>query len=460
MHDPLQRARATRAPRADRLALAALLVVLLGALALALPRVIDRRERAGPAVAAPGRERAGAGVAAPREDAPKRLYLTDATNGAKLIPLDPRTLANLADRPLIERSTASCGSCSMVVSADGTTIATMEYAYGGAATAGGLTIRVHDARTGAERARFSPPLPVIVDGLSPDGSRLYARDWPPRELGAGRHVLDTSDGHLVGAIPALSRCCLTRYWLAPGERRLHGILVPDHRNGPLPNGPQTPLLVAQDAASGEEAGEVRLDGVLLGSWQTDREVRGRRVAANLSPGIALSPDGRRIAILHADREALTLIDVARLQVLWTKPLSRPAGLLDRLGLRPRTASAKELESTGWELHFSPDGRRLYAAGSQTRVADTGELVEQGLGLRVIAFEDARIIAEDLADERLFWLAPAADGDALYAFAQRRPAAGQQGGYVLRRLDPRTLAVTAEREFTGLQRPYFLAAPAP
>jgi len=423
-----------------------LLVVGGGALALVLPRVL----RGSPTPQ-------GLIVAVP----PFGLYVTDAYDGSGLLPLDPRTLADGSKRPLLGPDVTRSGSSSMVISPDRSTIAVVAYSSPFEPSGAGIAIRVFDARTGTERARFHPALPVIIDALSADGGQLIGRDWPPKDRNVPRHVLDATDGRLLATFPApasAATCCLTRLLEDPAGLRTYGLLVPGS-DGPA-SGPRVPTLVAWDPRSGRELGRLPLDGILAGFWQTDRVVDGRSVNASLDPGLALSPDGHRIAVLSAQEDLLTLIDAEAMRALWTRTVAPQGGGLDWLGLGVRSAAAKG-ESAGArrDLVFSADGRRLYASGSSTRLDDRDEPVIVPFGLLAIAAGDGdggRVVATGPADELVNWVRVAPDGAALYACVQRQ--GGGQPSFIMRRLDPATLTTLAERGFATLPQLHFLAVP--
>ena len=429
--------------------LAAVLVLLLvggGALALVLPRVLRG-----------GAVPSGTLVAAP----PFTIYTSADYDGSRLVPIDPRTLADRSERPLLGPDATRSGPSAMVISPDRGTIAVVAYSSPFDPSGAGITIRVFNARTGTERARFHPALPVIIDALSADGSQLVGRDWPPKDLNVPRRVLDATDGRLLATFPApapAATCCIIRTLEDTAGGRAYGLLVPGS-GGPA-SGPRVPTLVAWEPRSGRELGRLTLDGILAGFWQTDRVVDGRPVNASLDPGLALSPDGRRIAVLSAEENMLTLIDAEALRVLWTRPLAEQGGGLDWLGLGARSAAAKG-ESTGAsrELIFSADGRRLYASGSSTRLDDRDEPVIAPFGLLAISADDSgggRIVAAGSRDELVNWVRMAPDGAALYVSLPQGD--GTNSSFTMRRLDPATLATLAERTFPALPQLYFFAAP--
>ena len=347
--------------------------------------------------------------------------------GLELMPIDPHTLADLPDRPALRIPDLTFGHFTGLASADGSTIAVMQYT-GALATAEDVTIRIVDARTGGERTRFRTPVPVEMQHLTADGSRLFA--WGPayRPEPQRRYVWETANGRLLAAVPEAG------FWLITydaGGQRAYGLAALD----PEGSGLREATLVAQDALSGKDLGRVRLAGVLVG----------QEAGIPVQPWIAVSPDGgRRVAVLHAGGNALTLVDAASLRVLWTRPLTRAAGVPDRG--QPPPPDGKLLRHFNWIVGFSPDGRYLYTSGVEEWTAAAGRINYRLLGLRAIAVARAEIVAETSAEPRpeSFTIAP--DGNALFTISPRRDAPRCSDASVLRRLDPLTLAVTAERAF--------------
>ena len=297
-----------------------------------------------------------------------------------------------------------------------------------------LTVRIIDTRSGAERVRFRPPVPIEMSYLTADGSRLFG--WGPAysDKPTQYFLWDTADGRLLATLGPLPLCCGPVY--APDGRRVYGMqTVEPASKRPLPS----PALVAYELPVGREVGRLPLD-------------LGQALSGNppSSPGIAVSADGRRIALVHPDGDRLTLIDTARWQVLSTRPLSPPPGATG--GPVPSAAAAPlaASRSTSWHVIFSPDGRHLYASGTETWWTSLGNdrfqlTVQRSLGSSVIDVSRAAIVAAVAGErsERL-WAAP--DGTMYsYSYGERTDAA-QPPAQVLRRRDPLTLAVTAERQF--------------
>jgi hypothetical protein len=374
-----------------------------------------------------------------RPIAGQQLYL-GTSNGAALVPIDPLTLAELSGQPLLAVPDSS--SSSFVVSADGAIGAWMAYGYYGTPPSpSDLRVRVFDLRTGDERTSFSPPRAVIVDALSPDGTKLFARYWPPGPITAARVILDAATGREIETLPALSVSGLTTTWrIDYSTLRLYGLIVADASG--KASGPQAATFVAVDLRTGRELRRHALDGLVAGLWET--EVGGTRRQSELQPGFALSADGARLAILRADGDWLSLIDTASLEVLWTKRLSRPVSLLERLGLGPLAAEAKtNYESRSWRLTLSPDGKRLFALEQTVQLEGEAAARYATPRLRSIDIERAAIQSEVVPTERILWATASPDGGGLYVLTLGQETTGSNR-YRLVRLDSVRLASTASR----------------
>jgi hypothetical protein len=387
-----------------------------------------------------------------RPVAGKQLYL-GTSNGAALVPIDPLTLADLSGPPLLAVPDSS--SSAFVVSADGATGAWMAYGYyGDPPSPSDLRVRVFDLRTGAERASFSPPRAALVDALSPDGTKLFARYWPPGPLTAGRVIFDSATGRELETLPAFSVNGLTTARIDHATLRLYGLAVPDGSG--KATGPQVATFVAVDLRTGHELRRLPLDGLVAGLWET--EVGGTRRQSQLDPGFALSPDGTRLAILRADGDWLTLIDTASLGVLWTKRLSRPVSLLQRFGLGPLVAEAKSnYESRSWGLTFTPDGRRLFAVEQTVQLEGETQARYATPRLRSIDIERAAIDSEIVPADRVLWTTASPDGGGLYVLTQG-PETAAKDRYRLVRLEAATLAVTAQRALDDYREMRVLISP--
>lgn len=400
---------------------------------------------------APETPASSASARSARPIAGQQLYL-GTSNGAALVPIDPLTLADLSGPPLL--AVADSSSSSFAVSADGATGAWMAYGYYGTPPSpSDLRVHVFDLRTGSERASFSPPRAVLVDALSADGAKLFARRWPPGPMTAGRVILDSATGRELETLPAFSVSGLTTSRIDYTTLRLYGLAVADASG--KASAPQAATFVAVDLRTGRELRRLPLDGLVAGLWET--EVGATRRQSELQPGFALSPDGTRLAILRADGDWLTLIDTASLDVLWTKRLSRPVSLLERFGLGPLVAEAKtNYESRSWGLTFSPDGKRLFAV-EQTVQFDEAATRYATPRLRSIDIERAAIQSEFVPPDHVLWATASPDGGGLYVLMQGQETTGSNR-YRLVRLEAARLAVTASRALDDYREMRVLVPP--
>ena len=386
-----------------------------------------------------------------RPIAGKQLYL-GTSSGAALVPIHPLTLADLSGPPLL--AVADSSSSSFVVSADGATGAAMAYLYRDPPSPSDLRVLVFDLRTGAERASPSPPRAVIVDALSPDGTKLFARDWPSAQISAARLVLDSATGRVLETLPAFSLNGLTTWRIDYATLRLYGLTVADDSG--KASAPQPATFVAVDLRTGRELRRLPLEGLVAGLWES--EAGGTHRQSELYPGFALSPDGTRLAILRADGDWLTLIYTGSLGVIWTKRLSRPVSLLERLGLGPLVAEAKtNYESRSWGLTFTPDGKRLFAVEQTVQLEGETTARYATPRLRSIDIERAAIESEIVPPDRVLWTTASPDAGGLYVLIQGKETAPKDR-YRLVRLEAATLAVTAQRALDDYREMRVLVPP--
>ncbi|HEV8655150.1 MAG TPA: hypothetical protein VGR85_06530 [Candidatus Limnocylindria bacterium] len=391
------------------------------------------------------------------------LYVTDSFNGAGLMAVDPLTLQDRSAKPLLAISPTAANSSWTVASLDGSTIAVMNYHYGTPAAARDLDVGVFDAVTGDRRADFNPQVPVIVDGLSADGARLYARNWPPAEATAERLLLDARSGKIVEREPGFAivgdQVARTR---DEQGRRLYGLLVPSDPSAIMPR----PVdLAGWDLRTGKELWRLRLPSLVAGEWKTGRIVDGAEVRSRLVPGLALSPDRRQLAIVGAwgccvPNGTIWLVDADTGALISQRTFARPASFLDQL-FAPSFAMAKSLdESIVVNATFAPDAQMLYVRTHTAKVDDQGEQRNLYLGMAAVALRDAVVRGDDIKmeiywfDNRIEWVRPSPDGRWLYVFLERTGGANPKGHY-LRRLDASTLRVLAERRFETYREPFQL-----
>ncbi len=254
----------------------------------------------------------------------------------KLVPLDPETLTDQPDGQPLEPGWFS---------ADGSTWVDVEYPPGSDINDPYLTpdemwIVIRDLGTGTERSRFHPPVTGLISVLSQDGTRLALEPFPPTTYPpiAEWYVLDTSNGQLLAHVKDADTSCFRggTGWFDPALRkRVYCPLDPEMTEA---NGPEPMRIIAYDLESGDKVGEVELPEVLIGGQETGQTVNGQPVWAFLEPAVALSPDGRQLAVVHADADKVTLIEAESLTVERTIALKHPTSLLDRFA--PAVAQAK------------------------------------------------------------------------------------------------------------------------
>lgn len=396
-------------------------------------------------------------------------YISGWPDQRTLFSLDPTTLA---DRE--KDSAFLAGPFGWALSGDGSTWVSIERTLGPEAA----TIVVRNGPTGAERARIQPLVPVCCPLLSHAGERLVvtrlhhevdcgliawcyalttARNGPlaswtltdvnratrPMQMRAWE-VYDTATGQQLATATPPVEGEVWQTWLDAAGQRLYRLVIP---GSPEDQAPRPVRLIAYSIMTGDEMGRLDLPGVLAGTFRPGGlAMSGQPLSLYLTPGAALAPDGRRLALAHADAELVTLVDVERLAVERTVALARRTGPLDWLGLAPQIAQAKEWREPGTtrQAAFSPDGRRLYIVGNTYN-----GITPHYLGLRVMDLQSGRVIAEVLADEWIDGVLPALEGQSLYVFGlEDDPLRWARPRQRVRRLDAGTLTVLADRTFEG------------
>ena len=401
-----------------------------------------------PALAWPGPEVPGGTPAV-------SLYVSQ--DGFPFQPLDPVTLADLPAEPPLDFGTRYPD---WAVSADGATAVVIEEQQ---------TIVVYDGLGGPERLRFEAPAAVVGPRLSHDGSRLVTGiplfGSPSGITRETWYVFDTRDGGLISAIeedgPDPKPGGLPGSLIDPAAERLYRSAANGEGDGPWPL-----QIVAHDLTSGAEIGRLTVPNVRTGE-RYDRWIDQVPIADVLTPAVALSPDGTRLAIVDAGAEELTLLDAATLTVVSTYAIARSRGLgariLTWLGLAPRTASAKSMDGRIIWATFSSDGTRLYVYGFEGEVGDDLDTAtERGLGLTAIEVASGEIVASALDGQELFDVLPTPDRESLYVLGPTVPWAMSSGepSYRLARLDAATLKTLAEREYPRSPWVVLIPAPAP
>lgn len=397
-----------------------------------------------------------------------RLYALVQSRGMRLFPLDTPALSGGRYGTIDLKGTfdADRGPAEVLQSDDGSMLAVIWTMSN--------KVRIFDARTGVQRAGFGLPAGVRVQGLSPDGRKLYSMSnrWYTFSTTSGRMVnavnvhccaapyappmaYDAARGRLYILEPSQSIVAGTWIQSAFGQGAVTSEAILRRPEAPVSR-PGPPRLVAYDSAS-RQIGHLALNGVTYGSWT------GRQWASSQSwtPGFALSPNGRQIAVYDGSTERLTLVDALRMWVLRSESLSRPQSTITRLaqwlGIAPRDALAKGEAAQGADLQmrYSPTGRVLYVTGTEQMPNGGGS----SIGIRAIDVATGEVVGEALKDQGPWWAQPAPDGSALYALSLTGD--DSEPFPTIFRLDPTTLQVTAKRAVTlsdANPQYYVLAAP--
>jgi hypothetical protein len=126
--------------------------------------------------------------------------------------------------------------------------------------------------------------------------------------------------------------------------------------------PPAPRLQLLDPASLQSTREMHFDSLLSGEWCLEgcTAAPEKRRFVLWKPGLALSPDGSRLYIIHADQEVLSSIDLAKGD-RQENPIKAAASWLERLLSRTaEVAHAKGLaQGAVKSAAVSSDGSRVY-----------------------------------------------------------------------------------------------------
>lgn len=228
---------------------------------------------------------------------------------------------------------------------------------------------------------------------------------------------------------------------------------------------ETTILLAVDRHTGAERWRQEIVGVVAGptlheisrAASADHHSGSTTTRQAFWPGAALAPDGRAIAIVHADRPAVSVVDLEDRSVR-TVPISRrgrfdlPAG---GIGVLPVLGKQLELPTVNVSVRYSTDGRRLLVI----RAEQARDWAQQ-VSIALIDATSGHVLAEhpgtttkalgfsrtgQLANEDVRWSTVSPFDGALYLFTERDNSPDLR--FVLRRFDPLTLRVTAERGFS-------------
>jgi DNA-binding beta-propeller fold protein YncE len=208
-------------------------------------------------------------------------------------------------------------------------------------------------------------------------------------------------------------------WLSPGPAST--LVVYGQAEGDVAgiSPPPAPRVLLLDGATLEPVWETTLDELSSGHWCAADCDAGHGVQKMVShvPGVALSPGGERLLIVHANEDRLTTIDLVRRSVR-TVDIAQATAWIERLlALTAGVAHAKgPMDALSRHVALSPDGARLYAGGYDMLMVEDGAggwtMNEEMQPLRLIDPATGRILAESDVANHLLQLTP--DGRQLLA----------------------------------------------
>lgn len=304
--------------------------------------------------------------------------------------IDPETLEDVASAPLILGAPGRS-----VFSPDGHTVASFVYT----SSDNSQDLLIADLENGV-RSRLHLEGRVVNDqsGLvdGPLQAMFLAADavtWIaqlPGEHSSGpvaedyalfRYDLGETQPGLVYAFPEAFAPWETRL-LSKGRLAVFG--SPVVFDDEAPDDDRWPRLLVVDARTGLLEWEVQIPGLVAGhQWKGDQ------VGIFLHPGLGWDLAGERLYIAHADRPAVTVVDLALGAVIDEQEISLATSVRQQLmfWLLP-TAQAKLHESARLNVRVDPGGERLYLSGVRWELVhnDQGEVVNDrqiALGLRVL-----------------------------------------------------------------------------
>lgn len=367
-----------------------------------------------------------------------------------------------------------------IASADGSTLV----AFTRLSTVSGQEAVVFDLPSGRVRGHF------IYDGeagpgsvhLTADGRRLVVENPYAGEPGAPTptsaprwSVYDTATGETVrtipGAWPSAGLSSSSGVVNSVGDR-LYSLSVLDATSTPR-SGPWPVRLVAYDLETGGVTGTLDLPETTGGSWVGGRVVgvEDLDLVYTRSPALALSADGRRLAVIDGSGSTVTFVDTERMAVERSVAVGIGAGLLaatprvtredlDRMeatyawDLGGGSAWDPDYLAVGahWFLAFAPDGRLLVSGNAIGQVPWMD--IATGFGLTALDPTTGEAERLDIGDLVLVPDQPATDD--LYAWSIALPERDEATPRAPRftpvvtvyRLDSDTLEVRASRTLDG------------
>jgi hypothetical protein len=377
----------------------------------------------------------------------KAIYLSPSFNGSGWVQIDPETLRDVSSKPLLDIAPSSTNSSATIVSADGSTIVVGDY------SAGGVTQRVFDARSGQLRGYFVPEVAMVIDALSADGRLALGRLGDNRTSLTGEKVIvSIADGHVVRRVPAVSVGPYQAWPVAPDLSAIYFITTPTEVSPVSPTAQSVPYsLVVQSTVTGAIGAAIPLPGIAAGTALT-----GPTTPLAFRPGIAISADGGRLAAISMDGRTLDIVDTRTLAVT-TVTVHKKTSIFDLLG--PLVATAKTLnDEERRSVAFAPDGTSVITFTTSTRYDDINGPTRATGAFQRVEVATGVIAAETAVDGGIYDVAVSPDGRSVYLVVRAKEPPTPV--YVLRRLDAQTLELRAERVLSDYAELEVLAAPGP
>jgi hypothetical protein len=376
------------------------------------------------------------------------LYMVEPQYGRVLEPINGVTLADDIHMPGIQLGGVSqyqtpyTNPPDMIESPHGKAMAILTNGCPGCSIvhAKYITIRIVSLVGEGQIARFHPAVPIVPSFVVDDGKIVGG-------FGYGGHsstfyLMSTRRGTVKGSVILPDLCCGITLFDSASKRLYATGATSQH----------TLTIGSFSAVNGDQLGSLTLSDVPAGSWDVQSKSAGGSVLQVHDPGIAISPDGKHIAVLDDQNHRLTIVDTSSMKIASTLVLSRPQNWLERvgsfLGIVPQAALAKGLfESYLLEMRYSRDGQSLYVSGGNTASGANGQYARHDIGVERIDVTTGQITGHVLEGTAFSWWAEAADGSEIYTLSAADPNT-DLCPCTLRAHDPVTLQTTAQRTFDG------------
>jgi hypothetical protein len=390
-------------------------------------------------------------AATPGVIAGKALYVSPSFNGSGWIQVDPESLKDLSSKPLLDIAPSTTNSAQAEVSTDGSTIIVNEF------NGSRATRKVYDARTGQLRGYFVPEVAMALDALSADGSLALGRVGDNRTPVDGEKVIvSVPDGHVVRRVPATSLVGVVQGRpVAADLSAIYYVVTPTEVSLTSTIPQSLPYaLVVQSTLTGALSLPVPLPGITAGTVYAGP--LSASTTLTVRPGLAITPDGNRLAALSADGRSLDVVDLRTLAVT-SVTVHKRTSFIDLF--RPLVADAKTLNDQEQQaMAFTPDGTAVISWVTQIQYDDTNGPTRTTHGIQRIDLATGLVTAESSTADGIYGFTMSPDGQSVYLIVRAHEPPNPL--YVLRRLDAQTLGLKAERSLPNYAELQVLAAPAP